>query len=921
MANDTEEVGPATDAELALPNGGDIDAALSAFVSTATANTGERKPETVAPTRTDLGQSMIAEYWTVTAYTPNGDSTLPKEGQTTTVSAGYIVTLSVRELVRRSITSNRLRNVSSAQELLEQWTVSRAFAHLDVFRDEILALPNVGRTTEEELVALIRSASTDGAFRLVEVPKIELEEMPTNSRKLPAHVDIKLQDVTIASIIRFSRCSARLTNSVDKGGLDSLKLGDYLADTSSLSGCLSNLEGIGRKSIDEAIMVVEEMIEAAASGAPIVLELLQYESGASGQVEMDHTLNPSVKEAKIDPRPVRVRLEEVVSSLGDRERFVLLQRFGIEGSVALTLQEIADQVHVTRERIRQLEAKALRALRFPRHGRLMVEFLRAEREAIWSTLSGGTDLISECELRETTKALDPWHALAIEVTHGAVRDWILGNATPVGANWLRSGVDPRSVVEAAVVISKLVAERPQPLPHSTVLRMSGFTPSEIDLAVEHSAELTIFEGYVVAGRIGPKLRRLIRLHVIACQLASSGIFDLSTLVAEYRGQFPDDGVAPRIFQMQLDDAPHLFGRLHDSIWFVLNGETGTESLSSPPYERRVALEPAFEPGSIGSEIVGELKAGPRRQVDLQDSVPGSFKGNVALSSVGAVLLSNPCFRRVSPGIFDLCRAGDVYNELGVLSTVFLNERQCHTYCLARYGGAPINWYPAWGPSLELWLARWARLEAEADLFASLMHVADLSQWSAPEDEMTFWRRTQEQKRAWLIGAPRRFELGRRFLEADQVLPTLAQLAFHGWTSWMAVNRTTEASIHIHDSADILALLIKADLVIAPDHWQKPHIATPRANELFNLARNEMHATGELNWEQGVLAEMWCNFEQRSSKTNCGWLDEAEFVVAMGAWSNGETRSSRAFARKAAAPIDPEPIFETDDWGRLFRSQE
>lgn len=77
------------------------------------------------------------------------------------------------------------------------------------------------------------------------------------------------------------------------------------------------------------------------------------------------------------PDVVAVRHEErgliaiLVDSLGERLSFVLRERFGLDGGEPRTLGDIAKQLGVTRERARQIEAKALEALRHPSRGRLL----------------------------------------------------------------------------------------------------------------------------------------------------------------------------------------------------------------------------------------------------------------------------------------------------------------------------------------------------------------------------------------------------------------------------------------------------------------------------------------------------------------------------------------------------------------------
>jgi RNA polymerase primary sigma factor len=67
--------------------------------------------------------------------------------------------------------------------------------------------------------------------------------------------------------------------------------------------------------------------------------------------------------------------EEVLSSLTEREKKVLRLRFGIGDGVDHTLEEVGQQFDVTRERIRQIEAKALRKLRHPTRGRKLRSFV------------------------------------------------------------------------------------------------------------------------------------------------------------------------------------------------------------------------------------------------------------------------------------------------------------------------------------------------------------------------------------------------------------------------------------------------------------------------------------------------------------------------------------------------------------------
>ncbi|MCC6093704.1 MAG: RNA polymerase sigma factor RpoD [Eubacterium sp.] len=72
---------------------------------------------------------------------------------------------------------------------------------------------------------------------------------------------------------------------------------------------------------------------------------------------------------------LKEQLEEVLATLTDREQKVLRLRFGLDDGRARTLEEVGKEFNVTRERIRQIEAKALRKLRHPSRSRKLKDYL------------------------------------------------------------------------------------------------------------------------------------------------------------------------------------------------------------------------------------------------------------------------------------------------------------------------------------------------------------------------------------------------------------------------------------------------------------------------------------------------------------------------------------------------------------------
>ena len=72
---------------------------------------------------------------------------------------------------------------------------------------------------------------------------------------------------------------------------------------------------------------------------------------------------------------LKEQLDDVLETLTPREAKVLALRFGLEGGHPHTLEEVGKEFDVTRERIRQIEAKALRKLRHPSRSKKLKDFL------------------------------------------------------------------------------------------------------------------------------------------------------------------------------------------------------------------------------------------------------------------------------------------------------------------------------------------------------------------------------------------------------------------------------------------------------------------------------------------------------------------------------------------------------------------
>jgi RNA polymerase primary sigma factor len=89
---------------------------------------------------------------------------------------------------------------------------------------------------------------------------------------------------------------------------------------------------------------------------------------------IEDDINPTPLQAAYQSM-LRDKLEEVLTTLAPREARILKMRFGLEDGVSYTLEEVGQRFGLTRERIRQIEGKAIRRLRHPRRARQLRDYL------------------------------------------------------------------------------------------------------------------------------------------------------------------------------------------------------------------------------------------------------------------------------------------------------------------------------------------------------------------------------------------------------------------------------------------------------------------------------------------------------------------------------------------------------------------
>ena len=118
---------------------------------------------------------------------------------------------------------------------------------------------------------------------------------------------------------------------------------------------------------------VREIMKIAQEPVSLETPIGEEEDSHLGDFIEDHDAQAPADVASFTL--LKEQLSEVLGTLTTREKDVLKLRFGLEDGKARTLEEVGKSFHVTRERIRQIEAKALRKLRHPSRSKKLKDFL------------------------------------------------------------------------------------------------------------------------------------------------------------------------------------------------------------------------------------------------------------------------------------------------------------------------------------------------------------------------------------------------------------------------------------------------------------------------------------------------------------------------------------------------------------------
>lgn len=564
-------------------------------------------------------------------------------------------------------------------------------------------------------------------------------------------------------------------------------------------------------------------------------------------------------------------LRTALSKLDPRSCDIICRRYGLDGEVQ-NLGPLAANYGITAERIRQLEAKALRLMRrgMQRHLTDLVHMHGAE---VWQKLAGDDDVLLAHHLWIRRRQLSPWLDLALELCEMRLEDILDRYAQRFGKGWVTPNWRLDEVATIWAGLEQRLARTALPC------ALVGLAPSEIApmaRAVLVLADFHLLGTYVARERPTPRTRRALRLHAI---LANSGkILQIVDLAGKYRAQTPADACTARDCEIVMEAQDHLFLKVTEGCWAALGpaGEApdaleATRSEETPGENTELESLIEDESHSISRSLELALRSsGPSRISRLIERAPDFLPPGRSENSIGRVLSTDKdVFVRLLPGIYAL--PDQVPSPAQLLSApppYMFHEDQVSLYALARRAGEPWGTYPLWLPESEYLWCVWAKTRADNKLLESLLSVSQINAWPKTEDLNT-WREVALRRGRFSLQFP--YSPGALVPpRLDRVLAACLYVRQHGCLGWISGNRLLLQSAHAHRSAGLLAVLVALRIVTTDaEDWQGPHKPGPRLDEHLARLEGARVRTGQLDWDTDLGREL--RADAVASPDVTGWV--------------------------------------------------
>ncbi len=810
-----------------------------------------------------------------------------------------VLQTSILDVIENSDVSVRLHNAIRAAAQhggLPFETVGEYLEAGPSAASKFMRLQNLGLKSARELDILVQAFAA-GGDNLVRAPMPSIEE--SDEERVRRLLLWQFSGLTFPSVISEYPTSVRLRNALASNPELKRPYSEFLDNPNPVLAEIFRLQNLGRTSTEELRKLIPEITSKLlqASGlsevdsltaVALILGRHRVEPDILLRLEAAATEHGVITEADLSAERTNNSLAMVVSALlaevSERSKAVVERRYGIGREHSETLEEIGFSYGITRERIRQIEAKVLRQLTLPSRARRLRAALSREASRIISEAAGDAEFVTDAESWSLLRKINPCAKLAMDVAYKPKKSATIGKQFLASAvtHWRGGWLLAQQSVEELDHIVDHIHERLRviKLPAAASEVVEATNAAMAAAALRLGTDFVVFDGYLLPGRAGPRRRRTVRLHKL---LVNAGrLQELRDLISVYLKRFQGDSCSVRDAEIVMYDAPHLFLRIVDECWYSVGPAPPLENIipsSEPPpgddsndvTESEDILDLGDE-ANIRSLLRNELlEHGPLRFVDLRNNCARRLDGKSA-NSIGPILITSGDFVRPLPGIYALHEQLPSSAILPFDPPRFLlMEDQARWFAMARYAGEPFGRYPLWTAEAEYALCRWSQNNASPVVFQSILAIASVNQWPVSEETRQQWRALQRKEGAYGLAQTPRYPLRQLWPPLDRVLAACVQASRDGGLTWITANRVLKRRMDAHISAGILALMVLIRALEPAPNWQLRHQNGDHLEELIDRLSAQLHRDGSLEWSSSVGSRLLGEMKSGNQGIALGWL--------------------------------------------------
>lgn len=770
------------------------------------------------------------------------------------------------DLVKQSNVSVRLANsVEWAQK--KGWmpfqTVGEYVEAGDSAPGRLMALENVGVRSAQTLDVLVKNfvKNSDEYFdtwsgSTAEQSAEEQQESTEDATEREIMLEERVKNFPLLDLIKRSNTSVRFTSGLEwaqkQGWMPFQTVGEYVDAGDSALKRLMTLANVGPKKVRAFDALVKSFINDP--------------DGYFNAWNKDITKqNAEDKQRFIKGVTLKNLLHKSFEILTDRERRIIIGRYGIDSGHCRTLEDLGRQHDVTRERIRQIETKAIRKLKHSEYQSLIASFIEKNEQSIYKKLARGRQVVLHEQLTKREAALSNECRFALLLIYGSVKEWLNNVAKVTSLGWYMLPYESEDVSSWERMVREYCEKISLPCPMVNLIEPLRLTSEEISIALELMKDFDSFSGYIIRGSATPRKKRCIQAHLLMNRLFGWEPVEIERILHHYHANYPSDLCTVRDLNIVFSEAPHLFVNLNESGWGVLGASCPTK-----PYE---VSDCAEAEDSILSSRKGEDIAekeeketvfkviyqmmenkGPMALMEAKESFTKIAGNKYSSNSVFPILLSNPDFIRMAPGVFG---TKNQLNTMDPVRTVFpflLRGSQCKIYTLARAAGSPRIEYPLWTPAMEHAWCKWGDKQKDRVLFQSLLSMVDPKSWPVPNAESDWWLRRKEKEGHYqLRTAP--LNLCKKIPDPNDIYAVLFYVRARGEINWMVANRLVGCRIDDRHIVSTLSLLVAMKALYPIGGWQDRHSAGENINGVLMSMEEVRMAGGFIGWEDLPISDI------------------------------------------------------------------